>query len=409
MQEFANPERDPKPARRFPGIAAVWSAGRWQWRACITHERRQYTGPLRDSQAQAHADVVEVRRRAKRPRETSSVLGALSGVIQSAIDRGLEPHVVDGVWRRPAKSLLRYFRGEQPLAEVTHDQVRRYVLWCLDGSPEHGQPPVKPVTIRKEYLRVLAAAFAAAQLPSPIKAVLTELRTRMRGAPEPILGLEADEVAELLERIRRWGYRDPHDRRDTHLDWLLFALVATTGIRASELARVRRRDIDLERGLIAVAPKVRDRPRFEPVADELLQALRHHCAHLAGPDTPLVPGRGRMGPKDASWAAQGRYLNRMCMVWRRRLNEPRLNLRALRRAHGTAIDAGGAPFAVVRDALGHSRTSDETQRYLLARHKTVRAAKSRLATLLLGTAPEAAAEESSAEAPAQSDEPQPGT
>lgn len=380
--------KPPKPQRQFPSIAAVFSGGRWRWRACITVDRRQHTGPLRDNQRVAFADAEALRARAWRSTKIVTIFDACAAVIERAKRRGLEPHMVESVWRKPCRALLRYFAPDVCFEALTTDVVRAYALWCLDGDPtldKRGKPirrALSPSTVRKEYLRVLHACFEVAQFPSPVPAVLVDIAQRMRRAPAVVIGFDIEEVRALLARVREWEGRTAG--AGTAVDAMLFALVATTGLRTAELARVRVRDVHLEQGVIQVRAKSAANPRLEPIVPELAEALAKHVAQLPGPDSPIVPARGKPNPRDAPWAAQGRYLNRMVMRWKKRLGEPRLHLRALRRAHGTGLDAQGAPYAVVRDGLGHSRTSDETPRYLLSTHRAVTAAKTQLASRLLG-------------------------
>lgn len=376
-----------RPARKYPGIAAVKSGGRWRWRACVRVHGQQLVGPLVDDQRVAFADAERLREEARRPRSTATIRQCIDLLVRRAEERGLEPHSVHGVWRSPGRAILRYFADECAMEAITADVVRGFVVWCLEGDPRpdrRGRPtrkPVKPQTVRKEYLRVLHQAFGAAGLPSPIPAVKVDLARQLRTIPPVVVGFEVEESAGILAQIRAWKGRLPAPNQQ--LDLLFVSLIATTGLRASELARVRARDVLIDQAAIVVHPKSRGHPRVEPIVPDLLEDVRARLAQLKGPDDPFVPARGTPSAYETWWHPNARYLARMVVRWQSRLGESRFHLRAMRRAHGTGLDAVGSRYAVIRDGLGHSRTSDETPRYLTAAHREVTAAKTRLAERLL--------------------------
>lgn len=379
-------KRPARPRRAFPGIAAVFSGGRWRWRACIAVKelgdddvpvRRQRVGPLRDDQREAARDVEDLRKAVKEERRHGwTVLEAINAAIQRKIDEGLAPHSITGDWRNPAKAILRRFRGDALLETLTVEVVRRWALEQLDAG-------LAPRTVSKGRLNVLNVAFDCAKIPSPVPEVKRILRLRLRPRDTEVPGLELDEFRALLERARAW--RSAHRRQtpNREVDLLLIELVATTGIRHDELARVRRRDVWMEQGAVVVTPKVRRRTRMEPIVPELREALAARLAALPTDDSYLVPGYGVARPGEPAWAPQTRYLGRMRERWKKRLGEPRFSLRVLRRAHGTALDSMGSRYAVIREALGHTRTSQETTRYLQADRRAVTEAKQGLATHLL--------------------------
>lgn len=364
----------------------IWSGGRWRWRACITVQeqsaegyptKRQYVGRLHDDQRAAAQEVDAVRARAAAGRRHGwTILEALNAAIGRKIAEGLAPHSITGDWRNPAKAILRRFRGAANIDTLTAEVIRVWALEQLDAG-------LAPRTVSKGRLNVLHAAFECAGVPSPVPEVRRVLRLRLRPRDVEVPGLELEEFRALLERARAW--RSPYGRPtpNREIDLLLIELVATTGIRHDELARVRRKDVWLEQSAIVVTPKVRRRTRMEPIVPELLERVAQRLAELPDEDSHLVPGYGVARAKDTAWAPQVRYLGRMRERWKKRLAEPRFSLRVLRRAHGTALDAMGSRISVLREALGHTRTSQETMRYLGADQRAVRAAKQGLATHLL--------------------------
>lgn len=382
-KDHGRPKRPKKPRRAFAGIAAVFRGGRWRWRACITQtvreldgttRRRQVVGPLRDDQRLAAADVEILRVRVARGRG-ATLAEALQRLIDRKREQGVMEHSMLSGYLRPGREILRRFRGSASLDSITVDMVRRWAADLLDSG-------LQPKTVKKQRLGVLHSAFKLAGVPSPIPEVELELERRLRPIHKPVQTYAVGEAQHLLERARNWT--SPHGRqvKGLEIDLLVMELAATTGIRNAELARLRRRDIDLERGLIAVESKVRTRPRVEPIVDELRPRLEARCAELE-PDDWLVPRYGEPKPGQMPWVGGENWLNHHRARWQKRLDDKRFHLRGLRRTHGSGLDELGEPYAVIRDALGHTRTSGETPRYLLTHSRAVTGAKRRLATHLL--------------------------
>lgn len=411
-QKKVRGKRPTKPRRTLPGIAAVFSAGRWRWRACVTVRvrgaagepvARQATGPLRETQREAFDDVDGVRARALE-RAGAERAPTIGEALQAAIDRkraqGLPPHSVHGDARVPAKAVLDRFRAEARLDAITPAMLCRWI-------EDQALAGIAPSTIRKKRLAILDLAFRVAGIPSPVPAARETMRAVLRPRDVEIPAFTPEELRDLLARARAWRQPQGRPTPRRELDVLLLELAATTGIRHDELARIRVCDVHLERGTITVTPKVRRRTREEPIVPEIRERLAARIAELAGkpPETYIVPANGRVLEHEPPWGPQARYLDRARERWQRRLGEPRLHWRALRRAHGTALDHRGAPVAVLRDALGHTRTSQETMRYLFAGRRAVTEAKHGLASHLLPPPAQATPQDA---APPAGDGPQDG-
>ena len=138
-----------------------------------------------------------------------------------------------------------------------------------------------------------------------------------------------------------------------------------------------------------------------------VERLKARLAQLPDPDSTLVPGYGKARAHENEWEPRNRFLNRHRERWKERLGDPSFHLRKLRSAHGSGIDEIGNAYSVVRNALGHARTSGETPRYLLAKARAVSAAKQRLATHLLPPAAPGHVEGQGAPSAAAGDAPQP--
>ena len=278
--------------------------------------------------------------------EPQSLRDALAAVSHEARQSGLAERTVRGAYEAPARSVLRYLPGDLPIKEIGFEDIRSMVRRCLAEN-------LTPATVRRNYLRVLKLAYERSGFghdDNPVNRVLTNMRSALRVSRPPIVFFEPDELHEVLRRIE--GYRSTTGRsiRCKPRDLAIFRLVAFRGLRAGEIERIQiERDIDFRLRTMKVHPKVVTLPRTVKLSGALLDDVITLVA--ARTEGPLVEG----GMK---------RLNSICEVWKRRLGEPRLNLRNLRRSLATALDAEGAGIGVIGQALGHVPGSAVTSRYV---------------------------------------------
>jgi len=265
---------------------------------------------------------------------------ALDAVIERARLAGVSRASLRGVYDYPARALRRDV-GDIALAALDVKAVQRFVCCALERG-------YAPSTIKGKHLPMIRRVLRFAGLPDSSTEARSNMRTalRRRGVGGPYF--EPDELRDLLLRVACFRANRPTPRHRE--DLALFRIVAARGLRTGELARVLlERDLDLRRGSISILSKDAAHPRTVHLSEQLLDDVR-----------ALAGGRLR-GPLVRGGARQ---MNHCCEAWKLRLREPRLNLRALRRSCATALDEFGAPFAVLRDVLGHVQDSAQTARYL---------------------------------------------
>lgn len=275
-----------------------------------------------------------------------SLADALDAVAVEARSNGLAERTVAGAYEAPARSVMRYLDGSRPLLSIATDEIRTMVRKCLAEG-------LSACTVRRNYLRVLRLAYIHAGVhrdENPVHAVIDSMRTALRVSRPPIDFFTLDEVHALLERVRTWVNPSGRRLRKRARDLAIFRVVAFRGLRAGELERLRiERDVDLRNATLHVTSKVVTIPRIVRLSPQLVRDV-----------AVLTEGRGE-GPLILGGL---RTLNYLCELWKRRLNEPRLNLRNLRRSMATALDGKGAPIASIRAALGHVPGSPVTCRYI---------------------------------------------
>ena len=270
----------------------------------------------------------------------------LESVCQDALDSGLAARTVNGAYRAPARACQRYLDGSAPLGRISQSDIERLIRRALAEN-------LTPCTVRRNYLRVLRLAFKQAGCPddlNPVHGALFKMRRALRVSRPPMVFFAPDELHLVLKRIA--AYRAPSGRRlrCQPRDLAMFRLVAYRGLRSGELERLLiERDVDLRRRTLHVRSKVVTIPRIVELSPQLTRDVE--VLTEARASGPLI--RGGM-----------RQMNATCERWKKRLGEPRLNLRNLRRSMATALDADGTPIASIGAALGHVPGSKVTNRYL---------------------------------------------
>lgn len=165
---------------------------------------------------------------AERPRSFREVVG----IWQETCWTGLSPTTTARYGQVVRTHLMPEF-GNLPITEMTREVMRRYFARLT----REGRAPG---TVRKIHTVLSAVMSEAVEL----ELLAANPCTRMRGLPahrhqEPVF-LNAEQVRTLAEAMPTPSYR------------LLVYTAAYTGLRAGELAGLRRKDVDLLRGVIHV-------------------------------------------------------------------------------------------------------------------------------------------------------------
>jgi integrase/recombinase XerC len=237
--------------------------------------------------------------------------------------------------------------------EIDEDAVRRYMVH---------------LTRRGLSARTVARRLAA------LRAFQRYLRRRgtegVRIGPE----LKGPRIPKRLPRCLTPGeLQTLLDETDWHgeargvRDRAILELLYSTGIRLSELTGLKRRDVDLVRGLLAVRGKG-NRERRVPVGRSARAALEDHLREIAPVDreSPLFPGR--------EGALSNRTVQRIVTRHLRRIaRRSRLSPHLLRHSFATHLLEAGAELRAVQELLGHASLAS-TQIYTHVTTERLRAA-----------------------------------
>ena len=142
-------------------------------------------------------------------------------------------------------------------------------------------------------------------------------------------------------------------------------LAAETGLRAGELAGLRKTDLDLANQRLSVAqsiwrgtpqtPKTESSLRTLSISRQLTNRLRAHVARRSATESPFVFCTRTGSPWDANL-----FVKRKLWSTLESLGFPRCGLHAFRHGNATLMDTLGVPLKVKQYRLGHSRAGDIT-------------------------------------------------
>lgn len=340
--------RPKKPRRQFPGIEAVWSGGRWQWRGRMSIDGRPKVGPVRELQQDAHDDNRKMKREAaKLPSKVLTLAQALDAAIALDRQKGSYDEATIARQHESHRAYLEKFwvASETAVTDITKSEV----VWFIREAREKGR---HDNTLLQKDLPLLAAALRAAGVDdTPVHEAREQAKVHYV-KPKMALLLPG-QLAKILQRIRTEEFRDKrggliHIRaRERHAD--ILQVVAMTGVRPGELGRITADNVDMEQRTIRVAvAKDRTHPRDLEIVPELVEPVRRLVAealrrHLRGdnPGKLLVPGGMN-------------YVANLCRRWKDRLGVKVLSGRALRHTFLTGVAYLTKSKAEIRDVGGHS-------------------------------------------------------
>lgn len=235
---------------------------------------------------------------------------------------------------RRAPALVRAL-GEIPLNDFSAGHVSRFVDARRTSPGRHGRL-VTIATINRELAMVSAAlteAWKRGYIAKDPRGVVTFLK----GQPRAARAVSREDEAALL------GHAGP--------DLRAIILVAVhTGLRRSELLRMKWADVDLEARKITVEFAKGKKVRYVPINDPCLAVLREMPRRVDS-KADLVFGRWN---EDSLTAAFDRAKNRAKVT---------VTFHGLRHAFATRLLEAGVNIRIVQGLLGH-HSLEVTEKYL---------------------------------------------
>lgn len=265
-------------------------------------------------------------------------------------------------------------RGYSPRTRKLYlGHVRRFLAWADLGVDEL---PDDPTSLAERYLVELVRdddvsrsyhGQAVSALRFLFETVLGKPRLAMalprpkREAQLPVV-LSQREVARLLRTPRNLKHR------------ALLMLVYSSGLRVSELVRLRPGDVDVDRGLVRVRRGKGRKDRYTLLAQRAVEALRLY-GDAYPDDRWLFPG-GREGRHLTARSVQkivARAADQAGI-------EKHVTPHTLRHSFATHLLEGGTNLRIIQELLGHA-SSRTTERYTHVAKSTLETVRSPLDNL----------------------------
>lgn len=232
--------------------------------------------------------------------------------------------------------------GRSP-AKLGPDQIREYQVHLFrDRHLSPGTVEQHVAALRFFYVKTLKRPYMHEHLPMP---------KRQRPLPEV---LSPAEVQRLLDSARNLYHR------------AMLMTLYSTGMRRSEMCRLRVSDIDSERMVIHIHYGKGGRDRDVPMSEKLLETLREYWRWMK-PKTWLFPGTVNHLRADVpistkiSWDACRQAAHRAGI-------KKRVTPHILRHSYATHMLEAGADLRTIQILLGHAKL-EHTVIYLHLSHR----------------------------------------
>jgi len=221
-----------------------------------------------------------------------------------------------------------------------------------------GTVTTRLAALRFFYIKTLKKAWSIAETPYPKK------RHRIPAILSP------EEVAQLIDAART-----PYQR-------ILLMMLYATGVRRTELARLKVSDINSRRMVIHIRGGKGRRDRDVMLSPKLLEALRQYWRGLKRkPTTWLFPNKRRQKNTDAP--IDGKVVWYACQQAAKRAGlKKAIHPHTLRHCFATHLLEAGADLRTIQILLGHHDLK-ETTIYLHVSERHLHANRSPLDTLKL--------------------------
>ncbi|MEO0479581.1 MAG: tyrosine-type recombinase/integrase [Planctomycetota bacterium] len=298
------------------------------FRAVIQIAGKRHYGPVVPTIGEAEA-YVRAFKAAKVPNKVATLESSLELLVEDLESIGVRPATFE-FYASHLQAVMEHFGAETPLHRIRPEDVRRFIRASQQAGLASGTI-VKRVNCLS---RLMKLAVRESLIPFDPTAGIRRptLRSKRFSALSP------DRVLAITERIRTFetGLRSGPTHQERDADLVLVAFF--TGMRRSELARLRVQDVDLELGELRVDGKTAS--RTIPIAKPLRAILERQMTDKAARENFLP---------NAEAIAQ------IFIQWRKRLDLPEFSAHMLRHSFASAAAAQGVTPYVLRDLLGHRR------------------------------------------------------
>ena len=358
------PMRRPKKPKRKPGLRWIYARWRdtaeaWEWCPAPRVNGRLIWGRSYPTQEEAFEAAKEIR-------ERHAVVTKVQGMtLRQACERAIRQLEADGGSEHTVKGYRARFgrwyeilEADAPIAALQPEDIEHLKL---KRRTDHG---VGNNTIRSDLV-ILQRVLDVAGLVGDANPVRKIQRPKVSDPHRPFFTMA--EVAQVAAKIRA----SDMPARDEHADVIVF--LAMTGARAFEIDRLRSGHLEeLDNGgccIVLHGNKGRRQEARRVFVAPGLAAIARRFLRGCASKPPIT--------------AEGIAL--ICKRWAKRLGEPRLSGRVLRRTYATET-ALHVPLQYVQKLMGHTQLTT-TQKYLGVDPRLAQAAAEQLHSALGATPP----------------------
>lgn len=252
-------------------------------------------------------------------------------VAHLASERGSSPHTIDAYNR----DILRFIEFVEGSAEglPTSRTVELY-MGSLKDAGKSTRSIVRAMSALRSFFNFLVAEGHLAGNP------LADVEVPRYRAPIPEV-LTQEEMVVLVEM--------PEGGRTSLRDRTILELMYATGLRVSEVAKLRRSDVNLEAGFLIASGK-RSKERVVPLGDTCRTTMQGYLEQENPRGPYLFPNRrGGMLSRQALWKIIRKYA--------RLMDKRHLSPHTIRHTFATHLLEGGADLRSVQILLGHEDIS----------------------------------------------------
>lgn len=264
-------------------------------------------------------------------------------------ERGASPHTIDA-YNRDILGFIRFL--EEKRLSLSSENIERTCIESYLGSLRSQGKKTRTIVRSISALRGLFNFLIADGVitRNPIE----EVEIPKYSSPIPEV-LSEQEVIELLGL--------PSGSKTSARDRMILELLYATGLRVSELIKLRRSDINLEGGFVIASGK-RSKERVVPINEYSKAAIRSYLQQENPPGPYLLPNkRGGMLTRQAIWKIIRKYATKMA--------KEHISPHTMRHTFATHLLEGGADLRSVQILLGHEDIST-TQIYTHVDSKRLR-------------------------------------
>ena len=273
------------------------------------------------------------------------------------VERNLSPLTIRD-YRHYLMSFINWSKKNAPVLrpqDITVELVRKYRVYLAHYNSPNGNLPIKKVTQNyyvialRSYLRYLIRKDYKVLTPDKIELPKTESRS--------LKFLDRDQLERLLAQ--------PDISKDQGLrDKAIMELLFSTGLRVSELCKLNRDQINLERGEFGIIGKG-GRARVVFLSDRAKLWLSRYFEKRHDPFNPIfIRMRGSQkpdleaGPNGEKMRLTSRSVQRIVEKYVRKARLPiKATPHALRHSFATDLLSNGADLRSVQELLGHKNVA----------------------------------------------------